>query len=275
MNPLNHSLGFNGILLFGIILSRYFLVAGGLYWIFYNLLSEQLTRLRVQRWPTWQQAIRSDIQLSIVSACVFAIAATLMMTSPLLGLTRLYTDISQYGIPYLFFSFFLMLILQDTGFYFCHRLFHHPQLFRWFHQGHHRSQSPTPWTSFAFDLPEAIVQVLLIMVILLILPVHVGTLLAVLVTMTLWSVFNHLGFSLFPDSFVCHWLSQWLIGPQHHVIHHQRYRLHYGLYFTLWDRLLGTQGQSSLPKSHPVIQSSLADTLELSEEPVKEVFSVH
>ncbi|WP_338441575.1 sterol desaturase family protein [Synechococcus elongatus IITB4] len=275
MDLLHHSFLVTGLTLFGIILSRYFLVAGGLYWLFYHRLAKQLTRLRIQRWPSWQQSIQSDIQLSMLSAFIFAIVATLMVASPVFEWTLLYSDVSQYGIPYLIFSFFLMLILQDTGFYFCHRLFHHPRFFRRFHQGHHRSQSPTPWTSFAFDLPEAIVQALLIVAILLILPVHVGTLLAVLVTMTIWSVFNHLGFALFPESKVCHWLGQWLIGPQHHVVHHQRYRLHYGLYFTLWDRLLGTQEKLNFSSNHQIVQDSVSDALELSTEPVQEVLSVH
>lgn len=274
MNLLNHSLSFNGLILFGVILVRYLLIAGGLYWLFYHCLSETFTRLKIQRWPTWKQSIRSDIQLSILSAFVFAIAATVIISPPILGLTRLYTDARSYGTLYLVFSFLLVLILQDTGFYFCHRLFHHPRLFRWCHQGHHRSHSPTPWTSFAFDLPEAIAQVLLIVAIVFVVPVHIGVLLVVLVTMTIWSVFNHLGFALFPSSPVFQWLSQWLIGPQHHVVHHQRYRLHYGLYFTLWDRLLGTQEKPAPAQSHSAIQSPLANPLLQPEVSAEEILSV-
>lgn len=249
MNLLDRSLSPDGLVLFGLILGRYLLIAGGLYWLFYSLLAERLTRRRVQHWPTWKKSIRSDIGLSTASASVFALSASWLTSAPVLIHTRLYTDVSQYGFFYLIFSFFLILILQDTGFYFCHRFFHQPWLFRWVHRGHHRSQSPTPWTSFAFDLPEAVMQALLIIGIVFVVPVHIGTLLAALVTMTLWSVFNHLGFSLFPDSGVSQWLAQWLIGPQHHMIHHRRYSLHYGLYFTFWDRLLGTQIEASKPKT--------------------------
>jgi sterol desaturase/sphingolipid hydroxylase (fatty acid hydroxylase superfamily) len=36
-------------------------------------------------------------------------------------------------------------------------------------------------------------------------------------------------------------LGRWFIGPAHHSIHHRKYTVHYGLYFTFWDKLLGTQ----------------------------------
>jgi sterol desaturase/sphingolipid hydroxylase (fatty acid hydroxylase superfamily) len=59
--------------------------------------------------------------------------------------------------------------------------------------------------------------------------------------MTVWSVWNHLGFEIFLSSFPHHWLRKWLIGSTHHAIHHRQYTVHYGLYFTFWDKLLGTQ----------------------------------
>jgi Delta7-sterol 5-desaturase len=123
-------------------------------------------------------------------------------------------------------------------------LFHHPRLFCWFHQGHHRSHNPTPWTSFAFDPPEAVVQSLFLIAIVSILPLHLITVIALLITMTVWAVVNHLGLDLFSPAFPHHWLGRWFIGPAHHSIHHHRYRLHYGLYFTFWDKLLGTNDPS-------------------------------
>jgi sterol desaturase/sphingolipid hydroxylase (fatty acid hydroxylase superfamily) len=109
------------------------------------------------------------------------------------------------------------------------------------HQGHHRSRYPTPWTSFAFDPLEAIAQSLFLMGILFVIPLHFITLIAVLVTMTMWAVVNHLGIDRLPASFPHHWLGRWLVGPAHHSIHHRKYTFHYGLYFTFWDKLLGTQ----------------------------------
>lgn len=238
---INHSFGFYGVAFFGIILLRYFLVAGGTYWFFYSPFSETFIPSQQSSRSPSCPLIRHDILLSILAAGVFALAAAFVMSEYSWGLTRLYSDPHQYGLWYLGVSYGVVLLLQDTYFYFTHRLFHHPQLFRWLHQGHHRSRYPTPWTSFAFDPLEAIVQSLFLVAIVFVIPLHFITVIAVLVTMTVWAVVNHLGIDRLPSSFPHHWLGRWFVGPAHHSIHHRKYTVHYGLYFTFWDKLLNTQ----------------------------------
>jgi Delta7-sterol 5-desaturase len=237
---INPSFGFYSLAFFGIIIIRYFLVAGGTYAVFYLLFQQCQPQALLARAPSWR-SIKNDIQLSILAAGIFAISAALIMSGYHLGLTRLYTDSQQYGLWYLAVSYAVVLILQDTYFYFTHRWFHQPALFPWFHQGHHRSRHSTPWTSFAFDPLEAIVQALFLIAVVFIIPLHFITLIAILTTMTAWAVLNHLGLDRLPQSFPHHWLGRWFIGPAHHQIHHVKYGLHYGLYFTFWDKLLGTQ----------------------------------
>jgi sterol desaturase/sphingolipid hydroxylase (fatty acid hydroxylase superfamily) len=232
---------FYWFVLFGLILARYFFIAGGTYWLFYSVLEKSFVKQSLHRKYPSSQSIVRDIKLSVLAAVVFALGATFVMTEYNWGFTLLYTDLREYGLWYLVASFVSVLVLQDTYFYFLHRLFHHPSLFKWVHYGHHRSEDPTPWTSFAFDLPEAFVQAIFFVGIVSILPLHFITLVAVLMTMTLWSVWNHLGFELFPSWFSHHWLGRWFIGSTHHSIHHRKYTLHYGLYFTFWDKLFGTQ----------------------------------
>ncbi len=232
----------------GIILVRYFLVAGITYGLFYSSVGRSLINpKRSDRSPTWR-AIRHDIKLSAIAAVVFALAAASILSAYQAGATRLYADPQYYGLWYLGVSYGAALILQDTYFYFTHRLSHHPKLFPWLHQGHHRSRYPTPWTSFAFDPLEAVVQALFLVGLVFVLPLHFITVIAVLITMTLWAVLNHLGVDRLPVLFPHHWLGRWIIGPAHHSIHHLKYTVHYGLYFTFWDRLLGTQDPSYTEK---------------------------
>jgi len=237
---LDHSFGFYGIAFFGIILGRYFLVAGGMYLFFYTPFRKSLLESNLRQKPD-RKLIQSDIKLSVFSAAVFAIASALILSGYSLGITRLYSDPQQYGLWYLGISYSAVLLLQDTYFYFTHRLFHHPSLFHWAHQGHHQYHYPTPWTSFAFDPLEAIVSSVFLISIVFILPLHFITLIAVLTTMTVWAVLNHLGIDRLPLSFPHHWLAKWFIGPFHHSIHHLKYNRHYGLYFTFWDKLLSTE----------------------------------
>ena len=235
-----HRFTFYGIAFLGIILLRYFAIAGSLHLFFYSGVGNLLSQRVVPLAPPSGTSIRRDIKLSVCSAVIFALCAAAIVSGYDAGISSLYSDIHAYGLWYLGISYGLVLLLQDTYFYFIHRLFHHPKLFRWFHQGHHRSSRPTPWTSFAFDPAEAAIQSLFLIAIVSILPLHFITVIAVLITMTVWAVVNHLGLDLFSPAFPHHWLGRWLIGPAHHSIHHNRYRMHYGLYFTFWDRLLGT-----------------------------------
>jgi sterol desaturase/sphingolipid hydroxylase (fatty acid hydroxylase superfamily) len=237
----NHSFCFYWLVLFAIILARYFLIAGATYLFFYFILGDSFVKARGRMKYPLSQSICWDIELSILSGVFFALGAAFIMWEYSLKMTMLYSDLHKYGLWYLGFSFIAALILQDTYFYFIHRVFHHPVLFKWLHYGHHRSREPTPWTSFAFDLPEALLQVLFLVVLVFILPLHFSTLAILLMTMTVWAVLNHLGFQLLPLSSKGNWLKTWLIGPLHHSVHHRNYRVHYGLYFTFWDKLLGTQ----------------------------------
>lgn len=237
----NHPFWYYCFVFFAITLARYFLIAGGAYLLFYLLLNKSFTKQSLRLKPLKSGSIRKDIQLSVLSAIIFALCAALIISEYGLGRTLIYTDSHQYGLWYIGVSFVAVLILQDTYFYFIHRLFHHPSIFKWMHYGHHRSGEPTPLSSFAFDLPEAIVQALFFIAIIFIIPLHVITLGVVLITMTVWAVVTHLGFEVFSSSFSHHWLGRWFIGATHHSIHHRKYTVHYGLYFTFWDKLLGTQ----------------------------------
>ncbi|MBU6229028.1 MAG: sterol desaturase family protein [Cyanobacteria bacterium REEB459] len=238
---IDHSFQYYGIVFYAIILARYFVIAGGIYLCLYFLPRPPVSPSR--RRPSWR-SIYHDIKLSVLSAGIFALAAAFILCAYGNHGTQLYADPWKYGLWYLGLSYGLVLLLQDTYFYFTHRLFHHPRLFPWVHQGHHRSRYPTPWTSFAFDPIEAIVQALFLVGVTFLIPLNFGVMIAVLTTMTVWAVLNHLAPDRLPLAFPHHWLGRWIIGPAHHSIHHAKYHSHYGLYFTFWDRWLGTQHPS-------------------------------
>jgi sterol desaturase/sphingolipid hydroxylase (fatty acid hydroxylase superfamily) len=223
---------------------RYFLVAGGVYFLFYLHLNHSFVNANLPNYLPSLLSIKLDIKLSVLSAGIFALVAEFILLAYQQGITLIYDQYQPDNLWYLGISYGAVLILQDTYFYFTHRWFHSPSLFRSIHQGHHRSPAPTPWTSFAFDPLEALIHSLFLLVIVFIIPLHFITLIAILVTMTIWAVLNHLGIDRLPLSFPHHWLGRWFIGPAHHSIHHSNYSVHYGLYFTFWDKFLGTQDPS-------------------------------
>lgn len=244
---------FYWLIFFGIILARYLIIAGGFYFFFYQLRDKTLNQAESLEKYTEEKhtedkytkkpinRIRWDIQLSIQSTTIFALTATSIVWLYESKRALLYTELQKYGTWYLVVSFVSSLFLQDTYFYFIHRAFHHPRLFRWLHFGHHRSGKPTPWTSFAFDLPEAIAQAIFLVGLVFIIPLHFITLGALMMTMTIWAVITHVGFQWLAPSSMVNWLGTWLIGSVHHSIHHRNYKSNYGLYFTFWDRVFDTQ----------------------------------
>jgi sterol desaturase/sphingolipid hydroxylase (fatty acid hydroxylase superfamily) len=178
----NHSSGYYGLIFLGAILARYFFIAGGAYWLFYRVLGKFSAIRSLRRSVPLNQAIYREILFSMMSGVIFALGAALVMTEYDSGHTLLYQNLGHYGLWYLGVSFIAVLILQDGYFYGLHRLIHHPKLFKWMHFGHHRSGDPTPWTSFAFDLPEALAQAFFFVGVVFIIPLHFVTLIALLLT---------------------------------------------------------------------------------------------
>jgi lathosterol oxidase len=236
-----HSFGTDCLALFLIILARYFLVAGGCWCLIRVCQPHTAAASSALRERRIREGIRHDIRLSVLSAVVFALAAAAVLWLQAQGRTRLYTGADPNHWWYLVVSYLTVLILQDAVFYATHRLFHHPALYAAFHRGHHLSRRPTPWTSFAFDPPEAMVQALFLVGVVMLIPLHMITLLAVLSTMTVWAIVNHLDVDCLPSWFPHHLLGRWVIGPAHHSLHHRRPSVHFGLYFTFWDRVCHTQ----------------------------------
>jgi sterol desaturase/sphingolipid hydroxylase (fatty acid hydroxylase superfamily) len=237
----SHSFLLDALLLFLIILGRYLLTAGGSWWLLRVWGRQRTPEPTPAQRRRCDAGIRHDIRLSVSSAAVFAVGAGLVLWLHAHGLTRLYIRPDAYGWWYIAVSYLAVLVLQDAVFYATHRLFHHPRLYRWCHQGHHRSHHPTPWTSFAFDPPEAVVQALFLVLVVALLPLHLITLVAVLSTMTVWAIVNHVDLDHLPQRFPHHLFGRWLIGPAHHCLHHRRPGVHFGLYFTFWDWIGGTE----------------------------------
>lgn len=243
MNSINIDLGFwfYWFLFCGIIISGYFTMAFVVYHLLYSIFCKTFNPHGSSSNAKNRTAIADDIKLSVISCTFFALGAASFMACYQRGYTQIYTHWTLSELGYIVLSYVVVLLLQDTYFYFCHRLSHQPLVYRWVHRGHHQSRPPTPWTFFALEPMEAISQVAFLFCITIVLPLHVGVLVAILLTMSIWAMGNHLGFQIVPGSFISRHLGQWFIGSTHHLVHHKKYNRHYGLYFTFWDKLLGTQ----------------------------------
>lgn len=235
---MNWSLYFKDVLLIG---SRYLIIAGIAFIIFYILLNRAIRKKKIQeKFPAIKDYTR-EIIFSILTVFVMAFIPSLVLGSPEMARqTKFYTDINQYGILYFVLAFPLMAIMHDTYFYWMHRLMHHPSIFKFVHLIHHKSTNPSPFAAYAFHPLEAIVEAGIFIVFVFTIPVHLFHLLFFFLFMILYNVYGHLGWELYPKGFSKHRLGKWINTSVNHNQHHQYFKGNYGLYFLFWDRVMGT-----------------------------------
>lgn len=191
--------------------------------------------------------IRHSLQTVVIWGALSLIHIVLMQK----GYARIYFEISDHSMGYYLFSIVAVILIHDAYFYWTHRLMHHPRLFRFFHTTHHRSANPTPWAIFSFQPAEAVVQFGITFILIFAMPLHIS----VHILWSLWLIgFNlmgHLGYELYPKGFTTNRLVSWINSATHHTMHHKYVSSNFGLYFTFWDRIMGTMH----PKYHETFES--------------------
>jgi Delta7-sterol 5-desaturase len=220
---------------------RYVVAAGFLAVILRVFWNAGLKRRKIQQRRASSADIRREILTSLRTAVVFSLIGVAIAFGSVHGVFTIYPWIEPVGLLYLAGSLLAMIIVHDTYFYWSHRLMHHPRLYRWFHRTHHRSVAPTPFAAYAFDIPEALVLGLFTPLWLLVVPMHGLALFLFMAFMIIRNVMGHAGVELMPR-----WLADsrwfgWINTTTHHDLHHETFHYNYGLYFSWWDRLMGTE----------------------------------
>jgi sterol desaturase/sphingolipid hydroxylase (fatty acid hydroxylase superfamily) len=197
-------------------------------------------RARLQPRPVTGRQIGREILNTVGTLVVFGSVLPVLFALGFGQHTRFYWRIEERGWAYFFLSILLMVIVQDTWFYWTHRLMHHRRLFRWFHLTHHRSTNPNPWTTYSMAPLEALVLSGSTVLTLVLLPATGAAFVIVGWANIIWGVYGHLGYELYPRGLAGHWLGRWMNTSVAHNTHHEKSRYNYGYYFLFWDRLMGT-----------------------------------
>jgi sterol desaturase/sphingolipid hydroxylase (fatty acid hydroxylase superfamily) len=154
----------------------------------------------------------------------------------------------EWGPAWFWTSLVLMIIGHDAWFYWTHRLIHDRRLFRTFHRRHHRSNSPSPFTAYSFDLGEAAINALFVPLWMLLVPTQWPAVGLFMLHQIVRNTLGHSGYELFPATRDGRPLLPWLTTVTHHDLHHAQAGWNYGLYFTWWDRLMGTENPRYLER---------------------------
>jgi sterol desaturase/sphingolipid hydroxylase (fatty acid hydroxylase superfamily) len=243
-------------LIVGISMSiRYFLITGLAYRAFWKWGAAWSKRNRLQNKDFQAADIRRELTYSALSLLMYAFVFSIPFTSLVRPYTQLYDHVSDYGVAWWFISLIGLIVVNDTYFYWMHRTVHWPALFRRIHRVHHQSTNPTPFAAFSFHPFEAFLEFIWIVPLFFIVPMHVGMTIVFSVLSLLMNVIGHLGVEIYPDRWRGHPVLSWLNRSTFHNDHHRLFRGNYGLYFTFWDRVMGTLEQNPLPALR---QSNLA-----------------
>lgn len=194
---------------------------------------------------------------SVKSAAIFAVSGVAIFLLNRAGLADISGDspsIWQGAV-----EFAALVVAHDAYFYWTHRAMHTRALFLRAHATHHRSRTPTPWAAYSFAPLEAILEALYLPLILLLVPVHVTSILAYAVHQIARNVMGHAGHELMPSGFTRHWLGRWFTTTTHHDLHHSGVRYNFGIYFTWWDRLMGTEHPDYHARFEEVVKRKVRD----------------
>jgi len=218
----------------------YFIPVSAWYYIFFIRKREKWNYMRVQDGFPGRKQILREIKYSALSIAIFSIIALLLVLEIRKGYTLVYFKISDYGIVYFLVSPLIAFVIHDTLFYWTHRFMHLKKVFRFIHLVHHKSTNPTPFSIYAFQPGEALIQSSIYPVILHMLPMHPAMLGFFMAYNMFINLAGHGGFEFMAPGFRRHWLFRWQNSVTNHDLHHTKFKCNFGFYFTFWDRIMHT-----------------------------------
>jgi sterol desaturase/sphingolipid hydroxylase (fatty acid hydroxylase superfamily) len=242
-------------------LLRYVVFAVGVWLLLWVLLARPLAarKIRPER-PKARQlllefcfSVRSIAIFSTVGLATFALARIGYLPGP--GVA------DRWGTAWAVASLILMILAHDAYFYWTHRAIHDPRLFRLFHLRHHRSQNPSPFSAYSFDITEASLQAAFVPIWLLLVPTQWPIVGFFMVHQIARNTIGHSGYEIFPARRDGRPMFDFLTTTTHHDLHHATARSNYGLYFTWWDRWMGTEHPDYYARFARATRSSVSVTL--------------
>ncbi len=226
---------------FQVDLTRYIIAAPLVWLVICVLLAPVLKtwKIREDRPPALQHIV--ELLCSIRSVAVFSTVTLITLGLHKAGL--LWGEAFRETPPLIWtaVSLLLTILAHDAYFYWVHRAMHRPLLFRAFHRRHHRSNNPTPFTAYSFDLGEAALMAAFSPLWLLLVPVGWPAFGLFMLHQIARNVIGHSGYELFPARRDGRPMFDWMTTVTHHDLHHAQAGSNFGLYFTWWDRWMNTE----------------------------------
>ena len=229
------------VLIFAIVFLRYLLLSGVYRWLVFKLVAAKNSERILFTPKNNKKQIHREVLLSSYSAIIFSITGMFLLLLWQLGYTQIYADINEFPIWYIPISIVLFLFIHDTYYYWLHKWMHTSKILRKYHMAHHQSVNTTVFTSFSFHPVESFFQAMILPIIVMFLPLSFLAIFVTLFLMTISAIINHAGVEIYPTENKLKGFKKHIIGATHHDQHHRNLKKNFGLYFTFWDKWMGTE----------------------------------
>jgi sterol desaturase/sphingolipid hydroxylase (fatty acid hydroxylase superfamily) len=190
-------------------------------------------KIREARPPARQMVL--EFLFSLRSIAIFSTVGFGLFTAEQVGWLTGPALAETWGWPWFIASLILMTVAHDAYFYWTHRLIHHPRLFRRVHLRHHRSNNPSPFTAYSFDLTEAAVNVSFVPLWMFLVPTDWPVTGLFMLHQIARNTLQHSGYEIMPARRDGRPMFDWLTSVTHHDLHHAQAGWNYGLWFTWWE----------------------------------------
>jgi Delta7-sterol 5-desaturase len=246
-------MGFNA---FMVDFTRYIVAASIVALFVWLAMRTSLKTRKIQKRTATAKDITREFLQSVRSCVVYVGVTVFLVWCINMGILQkvgpsfgLWNDIALWG---------AMVLAHDAYFYWAHRTMHHPLLFKRFHLAHHKSITPTPFAAYSFSVGEASIMALFVIIWQFFIPTPGLVLLSFLIFQIARNAMGHAGFELMPRWWLSTRFTNWINTTTHHDLHHAgSFNHNYGLYFTWWDKMMGTE--------HPDYHAKFAEVVGRSE----------
>ncbi len=225
----------------GVDVARYAIFAVAVWLVLWVVLRGVLKRRKIREATPPARQLVIEFLVSIRSIAIFSTVGISMFVLEGAGLLPGPALAAEWGVGWSIASLVLMVIAHDAYFYWSHRLMHDPRLFRRMHRRHHRSHNPSPFTAYSFDIAEAAIMASFVPLWMITAPTPWAVLGLFMLHQIVRNTLGHSGYELMPATSSGKPLVGFLTTTTHHDLHHSEAGWNYGLYFTWWDRLMGTE----------------------------------
>lgn len=221
-------------------LSRYLVFTLGVWLTLWVLLRPFLRARKIREETPPARQMLTELLFSLRSMVIFATVGVGLVLMYRAGFYPLGAIADTWGPAWFVVSLLAGIIGLDAWFYWTHRLMHDPRLFRRFHRRHHRSNNPSPFTAYSFNVGEALVLVGFV-VFPMVFPMSSGAMQWVMLYQIVTNTLLHSGYELMPARRDGKPMLDFIVTTTHHDLHHAQAGWNYAAWFTWWDRWMGTE----------------------------------